>query len=203
MTLKKKIKLRIKGWFPQEPISPLDSTKKLNHTQSGTIAVSTRKVGLLGLGSFLSGFALLAIPYFLSPSSYIPKTNSAWGYSAPKTIEAWIALVAAIGLILLSVFAFTLFGVKLKTQDSKWMKYSYWIASPNEEKFGKHLFKVIMIANIVLVGAFLGFVVYSSIILQKFEALLSVITIFTVLIAAVNVILHGLAKKTSDRMKGE
>jgi hypothetical protein len=150
----------------------------------------------LGLGTFLSGCALLAAPYGRFPASSPPKANSAWGYSEPATIEAWLVLGAAIGLIFVSVFAFTLFGVKLKSQGSKWMKYTYWVTPRQEDNYNEgDLFKVTIATNLLIVGVFTGFVVYSALTAVSIEALFSVMVVFSVVIAVVNFVLHEYARK--------
>ncbi len=196
MTLKGKLESHIRGWFPQEPASSLSSDEKVRVKTNPIIigVVSARAIGGLGLGCFVLGFVLLSVPYLLFPSSYTPKANSAWGYSEPATVEAWIILGAAIMLIFLSVFAFTLFGVKLKSQGSKWMKYTYWIAPEHDGYRGNTLFKVTVAANIALVGAFLVFSIYAvttGLIELRFQSII----IFSVLLALVNLFLHEYGKK--------
>jgi hypothetical protein len=157
-------------------------------------------MGALALGSLLSGFALLAAPYFLFPDSYTPKSNASLGYSEPATIEAWIVLGAAIGLIFLSIFAFTLYGVKLKSQGSKWMKYTFWITPGHNGYQGKTLFKVSVAANIALVGTFVAFSIY-AVTMGLIELRYQSMIIFSVLIALVNLFLHEYGKKKVTKQK--
>jgi hypothetical protein len=202
MKPKRQLNKRIRGWFPQEPASSLSSNGKVRvKTNPISIGVvSARAIGGLGLGCFLSGFALLSVPYFLFPSSYTPKANSAWGYSEPATVEAWIVLGAAIGLIFLSVFAFALLGVKLKSQGSKWMKYTYWITPEQDGYRGKTLFKVTVATNIALVGAFIVFTVYAAV-MGLIELRFQSMIIFSVLLALVNLFLHEYGKKRADKQR--
>lgn len=197
-----KKKRNIRGWLPNEPQSlSSDQQAKLINGKLGTI--SARTMGTLGLVSFISGFALLSAPYLLFPGSYTPKANAAWGYSEPATFEAWIVLGAAIGLIFLSVFAFTLYGVKLKSKGSKWMKYTYWVTPRQEGSYlEQELFKVTIATNILIVSVFLGLVVYSALTVVSFEALFSVMLVFSAVIAVVNLVLHELAKKKPLDKKG-
>lgn len=196
MNRKQRIDSWFRGWFPKDTASSLSSDRQVRSINDKIGAVSARTMGALGLGSFLSGFALLAAPYLLFPGSYTPKANSALGYSEPATIEAWIVLGAAIGLIFLSIFAFTLYGVKLKSQGSKWMKYTYWITPRQEGSYlEQELFKVTVATNILIVSVFLGFVVYSALTAVSFEVLFSVMVVFSVVIAVVNLVLHEFAKK--------
>jgi hypothetical protein len=196
MGLKQRSEKWFRGWLPKDSSSSLSSDQQVQSVNGKIGAVSTRTMGSLGLGSLLSGFALLAAPYYLFPSSYTPKANSAWGYSEPAIIEAWIVLGAAIGLIFLSIFAFTLYGVKLKSQGSKWMKYTYWVTPRQKGSYlEKEFFKVAVATNLLVVGVFMGYVVYSALTTIGFESLLSVMLVFSVVIAVVNLVLHELAKK--------
>lgn len=189
-----KKKKNILGWLPKEPSAfSSDQQSKIINDRIG--AVSTRTMGGLGVGSLLLGFALLAAPYLLFPGNYTPKANSAWGYSEPATVETWLVLGAAIGLIFVSIFAFTLYGVKLKSQGSKSMKYAYWITPRQGSYLENELFKVTVAANFLIVGVFMGFVVYSALTAVNFEALFSVIIVFSVVIAVVNLVLHEFVKK--------
>jgi hypothetical protein len=204
MNLKRRFDSWFHGWIPKEP-SPISSGNHRTRAKpiNGKIgAVSTKTMGGLALGSLLSGFALLAAPYYLFPSSYTPKANSAWGYSEPATVEAWIVLVAAIGLIFLAIVAFTLFGVKLKSQGSKWMKYTYWITPRQEGSYlEREILKITVATNLLVVGVFMGFVVYSAVTAQNFQALLSVMLVFSVIMAVVNLAIHLYAKKKPSNEK--
>lgn len=190
-----KKKRNIFGWLPKEP-SSFSNDRQTGPINSKIGTVSTRTMGGLGVGSLLLGFTFLAAPYLLFPGSYTPKANAAWGYSEPATVEAWIVLGAAIGLIFLSVIAFTLYGAKLKSQGSKWMKYAYWVTPRQEGSYPEQeLFKVTIATNLLIVGVFMGFIVYSALTAVSFEALFSVVVVFSVVIAVVNLVLHEFAKK--------
>lgn len=196
MGLRQRSKKLLRGWLPKASSSSLSSEQQGRPINGKIGAASARTMGALGLGSLLSGLALLAAPYLLFPGSYTPKANSVWGYSEPATIEAWIVLGAAIGLIFLSVFAFTLFGVKLKSQSSKWMKYTYWITPRQESRYlEREILKVTVAANLLIVLIFMGFVVYSAVTSHSFEALLSTLLVFSVVITVVNLVLHEFARK--------
>lgn len=196
MGFKQRSKKLFRGWLPKDASSSLSRDQTLRFTNRKLDTASTKAMGGLALGSLLSGFALLTAPYYLFPGSYTPKANSAWGYSEPATVEAWIVLGAAIGLIVVSIFAFTLYGVKLKSQGSKWMKYTYWVTPRQEGSYPKQeLFKVTITTNLLIVGVFMGFIVYSALTAVSFEALLSVMLVFSVVIAVVNLVLHEFAKK--------
>jgi|AGTN01.3.fsa_nt_gi hypothetical protein len=205
MNLKRHFDSWLRGWIPKEP-SPVSSggqRTRVKSINSKIGAVSTRAMGGLGLGSLLSGFALLSAPCYLFPGSYTPKANSTWGYSEPATVEAWIILGAAIGLVFLSIFAFTLYGVKLKSQGSKWMKYTYWITPRQEDSYlERELLKITVATNLLIVGVFMGFVVYSAVTARSGEALFSVMLVFSVVIAIVNLVLHEFAKKKQSNKMG-
>jgi hypothetical protein len=193
--MNEKKKKNIRGWLPKEP-SSFSSGQQAKPIYGKMGAVSAKKMGGMALGSLLLGFTLLAAPYLLFPGNYTPKADSAWGYSEPATIEAWLVLGAAIGLIFLSVFAFTLYGVKLKGQGSKWMKFTYWVTPRQEGSYPEQeLFKVTIATNLLIVGVFTGLVVYSVLTAVSFEALFSVMVVFSVVIAVVNLVLHEFARK--------
>ncbi|MCW4000198.1 MAG: hypothetical protein NWE93_08155 [Candidatus Bathyarchaeota archaeon] len=196
MNAKRSLQTRIRGWFPQEHASP--SNRKIEAAPMSRIgAISARTFGGLGVASLLAGFVLLAAPYLLFPNSFTPKANSGWGYASPRTPEAWIILAGAIALIFISVLAFTFCGVKLKTQGSKWMKYTRWV-TPAED-FGD-LFKATVAANIMLVCAFLGFTLYTAATAGS-QPLFTSVIIFTVLIALVNLFFHEYGKKKTAEKK--
>jgi hypothetical protein len=196
MNRKRRFDSWFRGWIPKEP-SPVSSGDQRTRAKSinGIIStLSTRTIGGLALCSLLSGFAILAAPYYLFPGSYTSKANSVWGYSEPATIEAGIILGAAIGLIFLSISAFTLFGVRLKSQGSKWMKYTFWITPGHDGFHGKTLFKITVVANLTLVGALVLFSIYAAtmgLIELRYQSMI----IFSVLITLVNLFLHEYGKK--------
>ncbi len=199
--MKAKKKPLVQGWLPEKPLPSLQNNQEIKAAPAGRIgAISARVIGGLGLSSFLAGFILLVAPSFLFPQSYTPKSNSAWGYTSPKTPETWIILAAAIALIVVSVFAFMLYGVKLKTQGSKWMKYTYWVTPGHEAGSQRNLFKVTIAANTLIVGAFLGFTVYVAA-TAELESLFSSMLIFGVTIALVNLLLHEYGKKKAADQK--
>jgi hypothetical protein len=203
MTNKKEIEQQTRGWVPKEPSTTLPTNKKIKiaSLNSKIDAISTRTIGGLGLGSFVLGFVLLLVPYLLFPEHYIPKANSAWGYAAPQTTEAWITLASGLALISLSIFALTLYGVKLKLQGSKWMKYTYWIIPGYEKDFAKSLFKITVVTNALIVSLFIGFFIFTAITAQSTASRIPLLIVFTVLMASVNLFLHEYGKKQITKQK--
>jgi hypothetical protein len=203
MTNKKEIEQQTRGWVPKEPSSTLPTNKKIKITALNNKigAISNRTIGGLGLGSFVLGFVLLLVPYLLFPEHYIPKANSAGGYVAPQTTEAWIILASALALISFSIFAFTLYGVKLKIQGSKWMKYTYWIIPGYEKGFGKNLFKIAVVTNALIVSSFAGFFIFTAITAQSTASRLPLLIVFTVLMTSVNLFLHEYGKRQITKQK--
>lgn len=202
MTNKKEIEQQTRGWVPKEPSPALPTNKKIKITSLNNKigAISTRTIGGLGLGGLVLGFVLLLVPYLLFPEHYIPKANSAGGYVASQTTEAWIVLASGLALISFSIFAFTLYGVKLKLQGSKWMKYTYWIIPGYEKGFGRNLFKIAVVTNALIVSSFTCLLIFITITAQS-TARLPLLIVFTVLMASVNLFLHEYGKKQITKQK--
>ena len=118
------MKDRVRGWLPKEsPSLSYQNFRKVDLNPKPH-ALSTRSLGLVAVCSLFLSFLLLALPYYIVPDWYIPKSSLAWGYRMPNTPEAWIILVTALFLLMLSVVTISLWGYRLKTAGSKWMKYT-------------------------------------------------------------------------------
>lgn len=74
--------------------------------------LSSRSIGMLAFGVTVLALFLLSFPYYYSPQSYIPKNNPDLGYYMPNTLEAWIALAAALALLMLGVILIYFYGKK-------------------------------------------------------------------------------------------
>ena len=70
--------------------------------------VSTRTLLITAFVCISLSILLIGLPYLFFPQYYTPKSNPAWGYTMPNTLEGWTVLIAAllllaIGLILIVV----------------------------------------------------------------------------------------------------
>jgi hypothetical protein len=110
----------LRGWLPKEPEPHLQNNQ--TPINQKTTATSTKTIGRLAITTGSLALFLLIAPYYLFPELYIPKSNPAWGYAAPKTTLSGIFLAGAISLLLLSAIP-VIHIIKTKTSKHKQKPY--------------------------------------------------------------------------------
>ncbi|XES77128.1 MAG: hypothetical protein ACBZ72_13280 [Candidatus Bathyarchaeia archaeon] len=159
MKSKNRLKNRLRGWLPKEPTRP--EIQKTRATQVNPKpkprAVPTQVLGASAFGTLFAGLLLLVVPYYVFPQFYSPKANPVWGYTSPITVEGGVMLAAALALIVASLFVFTLWGLRLNVEGSKWLRYrgDWFTPKARTEKEIKAV-QLTAVVNAVMVGTFLG-----------------------------------------------
>ncbi len=198
MNSKNRLQKLFRGWLPKEPL-PLQSNQiRAAPINQRITAISARAIGGLAAGVFMLGFSFLAGPYILFPELYTPKSNSAWGYTAPRSIEGWIFIAVGIGLIFLSTFLFVFFAMKWRSQGSACMAQRSWITPRYTNDYQKSAYLTAIIANSLVVAAFVVAIAFAI------AATVSIIAVFAVIIGVTNLLMYDyykkkIANKTEDK----
>jgi small-conductance mechanosensitive channel len=123
------------------------------------------------------------------------------GYSSPKTLEAWIILAAALVLLVFSLLALSLLGLKLKSQGSRWAAHMPWTTPRAMNDLELRIFKIAIAANIVMVAGFLGFLALARGTSLGTESTVAAVIIFNVLIFSVNLSLCLYYRKQATKRR--
>ena len=198
MNPKKSLADHIRGWLPKEPVHP---TNRMFEVAQPNSSISSRTMGVIAFGSLFSSIFLLFVPYYVSPQSYVPRATPSLGYAAPKTLEAWIFLAAALVLLVLSIFTLSLLALKLKNQGSRWAAHMPGTTPVALDNFGMRIFKIAIAANTVTVAGFLGTLALAKGTLWGTESTVAAVVIFNVLIFSVNLSLFMYYRKQANQRR--